>query len=79
MFPYALHRVRTGSYSHWVSDHVRKEALAKIGIKRMTVTEAKGFERQKGHTEVCRAAEYKIDFLAKVKIELIIIDEMVPG
>ncbi|MGZ3494131.1 MAG: P-II family nitrogen regulator [Thermodesulfobacteriota bacterium] len=55
-----------------------KEALSKIGIKGMTVTEVKGFGRQKGHTEVYRAAEYKIDFLAKVKIELIITDEMVP-
>jgi len=55
-----------------------KEALSKIGIKGMTVTEVKGFGRQKGHTEVYRSAEYKIDFLAKVKIELILIDEMVP-
>jgi len=55
-----------------------KEALSKIGVKGMTVTEVKGFGRQKGHTEVYRSAEYKIDFLAKVKIELILIDEMVP-
>jgi nitrogen regulatory protein P-II 1 len=55
-----------------------KEALSKIGVKGMTVTEVKGFGRQKGHTEVYRAAEYKIDFLAKAKIELIIMDEMVP-
>jgi nitrogen regulatory protein P-II 1 len=55
-----------------------KEALSKIGIKGMTVTEVKGFGRQKGHTEVYRSAEYKIDFVAKIKIELIIIDEMVP-
>ena len=54
-----------------------KEALSKIGIKGMTVTEVKGFGRQKGHTEVYRSAEYKIDFLAKVKIELIITDDMV--
>jgi nitrogen regulatory protein P-II 1 len=54
-----------------------KDALSKIGIKGMTVTEVKGFGRQKGHTEVYRSAEYKIDFLAKVKIELITTDDMV--
>ena len=54
-----------------------KEALSKIGIKGMTVSEVKGFGRQKGHTEVYRSAEYKIDFVAKVKIELITTDEMV--
>jgi nitrogen regulatory protein P-II 1 len=54
-----------------------KDALSKIGVKGMTVTEVKGFGRQKGHTEVYRSAEYKIDLIAKVKIELITIDEMV--
>jgi nitrogen regulatory protein P-II 1 len=54
-----------------------KEALSKIGVRGMTVTEVKGFGRQKGHTEIYRGAEYKIDFLAKVKIELITTDEMV--
>jgi nitrogen regulatory protein P-II 1 len=54
-----------------------KSALTKIGIQGMTVTEVKGFGRQKGHTEVYRGAEYKIDFLPKVKIELIISEEMV--
>jgi nitrogen regulatory protein P-II 1 len=54
-----------------------KEALSKIGVQGMTVTEVKGFGRQKGHTEIYRGAEYKIDFLAKVKIELITTDEMV--
>ncbi len=53
-----------------------KHALAKIGVQGMTVTEVKGFGRQKGHTEIYRGAEYKIDFLAKVKIELITADEM---
>ena len=48
-----------------------KNALTKIGVQGMTVTEVKGFGRQKGHTEVYRGAEYKIDFLPKVKIELI--------
>jgi nitrogen regulatory protein P-II 1 len=55
-----------------------KNALTKIGIQGMTVTEVKGFGRQKGHTEVYRGAEYKIDFLPKVKIELITTDEMIP-
>jgi len=54
-----------------------KNALTRIGIQGMTVTEVKGFGRQKGHTEVYRGAEYKIDFLPKVKIELITIEEMV--
>ncbi len=55
-----------------------KSALTKIGVQGMTVTEVKGFGRQRGHTEVYRGAEYKIDFLPKVKIELITTDEMVP-
>ncbi len=55
-----------------------KHALAKIGIQGMTITEVKGFGRQKGHTEVYRGAEYKIDFLPKVKIELITTDSLVP-
>jgi nitrogen regulatory protein P-II 1 len=54
-----------------------KNALTKIGVQGMTVTEVKGFGRQKGHTEIYRGAEYKIDFLAKVKIELIVTDELV--
>jgi nitrogen regulatory protein PII len=55
-----------------------KEALSKIGVQGLTVTEVKGFGRQKGHTEIYRGAEYKIDFLAKVKIELVTTDEMLP-
>jgi nitrogen regulatory protein P-II 1 len=54
-----------------------KNALTKIGVQGMTVTEVKGFGRQKGHTEVYRGAEYKIDFLPKSKIELIVTDELV--
>jgi nitrogen regulatory protein P-II 1 len=54
-----------------------KNALTKIGIQGMTVTEVKGFGRQKGHTEVYRGAEYKIDFLPKSKIEIIVTDEVV--
>ena len=53
-----------------------KSALTKIGVQGMTVTEVKGFGRQKGHTEVYRGAEYKIDFLPKVKMELITSEEM---
>ena len=55
-----------------------KNALTKIGVQGMTVTEVKGFGRQRGHTEVYRGAEYKIDFLPKVKLELITNDEMIP-
>ena len=54
-----------------------KNALTKIGVQGMTVTEVKGFGRQKGHTEVYRGAEYGIDFLPKSKIELIVTDEMI--
>ena len=54
-----------------------KEALTKIGIQGMTVSEVRGFGRQRGHTEVYRGAEYTIDFVPKSKIELIVIDEMV--
>ena len=53
-----------------------KEALAKIGIEGMTVTEVKGFGRQKGHTEIYRGSEYTVDFLPKVKIEIVVADEM---
>ena len=51
-----------------------KEALQEIGLQGITVTEAKGFGRQKGHTELYRGAEYVVDFLPKVKVELIIAD-----
>ncbi len=54
-----------------------KNALTKIGVQGMTVTEVRGFGRQKGHTEVYRGAEYKIDFVPKSKIELIVADELV--
>lgn len=57
-------------------DDVR-EALTEIGIKGMTISEVKGFGRQKGHTEVYRGAEYKVDFLPKIKLELIITDSQV--
>ena len=54
-----------------------KEALTEIGIIGMTVTEVRGFGRQKGHTELYRGSEYTIDFLPKVKIELVVPDEIV--
>ena len=54
-----------------------KEALQEVGLQGMTVTEAKGFGRQKGHTELYRGAEYVVDFLPKIKIELIIPDSRV--
>jgi nitrogen regulatory protein P-II 1 len=55
-----------------------KNALTKIGVQGMTVSEVKGFGRQRGHTEVYRGAEYTIDFVPKSKIELIVVDELVP-
>jgi nitrogen regulatory protein P-II 1 len=55
-----------------------KEALGAAGVQGMTVTEVKGFGRQKGHTEIYRGSEYTVDFLPKVKIELAITDEMFP-
>ena len=54
-----------------------KEALQEIGLQGITVIEARGFGRQKGHTELYRGAEYVVDFLPKVKIEVIVTDEMV--
>ncbi len=54
-----------------------KEALQEVGLQGITVTEAKGFGRQKGHTELYRGAEYVVDFLPKVKIEVVLNDEMV--
>jgi nitrogen regulatory protein P-II 2 len=56
-------------------DEVR-EALSAIGVQGITVTEVKGFGRQKGHTELYRGAEYVVDFLPKVKIEIAIADEL---
>jgi nitrogen regulatory protein P-II 1 len=53
-----------------------KEALSAIGIQGMTVTEVKGFGRQKGHTELYRGAEYVVDFLPKIKIEITVSDEL---
>ena len=54
-----------------------REGLAECGVTGLTVTEVKGFGRQKGHTELYRGAEYVVDFLPKVKIEVVLIDEMV--
>jgi nitrogen regulatory protein P-II 1 len=54
-----------------------KEALQDVGLQGITVTEAKGFGRQKGHTELYRGAEYVVDFLPKVKIEIVLPDELV--
>ena len=53
-----------------------KEALGSVGIEGMTVTEVKGFGRQKGHTEIYRGSEYTVDFLPKVKIEVAVTDEL---
>ena len=54
-----------------------KDALADIGIEGMTVSEVKGFGRQKGHTEIYRGSEYTVDFLPKIKIEVVIPDSLV--
>ncbi len=55
-----------------------KDALAEIGIEGITVSEVKGFGRQKGHTELYRGAEYVVDFLPKVKLEVAVVDELAP-
>ena len=52
-----------------------KEALAEVGVQGMTVVEVKGFGRQKGHTEISRGSEYTVDFLPKVKIEVVVEDD----
>ena len=54
-----------------------KEALAGLGVEGMTVSEVKGFGRQKGHTEIYRGSEYTVDFLPKIKIEIVLADSMV--
>jgi nitrogen regulatory protein PII len=54
-----------------------KDALGEAGMEGMTVTEVKGFGRQKGHTEIYRGSEYTVDFLPKIKVELVIADEKV--
>jgi nitrogen regulatory protein PII len=54
-----------------------KDALHEIGIQGMTVTETKGFGRQKGHTEIYRGSEYTVDFLPKLKLEIVITDDLV--
>lgn len=59
-------------------DEVR-EALSEVGINGLTVTEVKGFGRQRGHTELYRGAEYVVDFLPKVKVEMVVADNMVDG
>jgi nitrogen regulatory protein P-II 1 len=54
-----------------------KDALAEVGVEGMTVVEVKGFGRQKGHTEIYRGSEYTVDFLPKIKIELVLSDDKV--
>jgi len=54
-----------------------KDALAEMGVEGMTVTEVKGFGRQKGHTEIYRGSEYTVDFLPKVKLEVVLADDIV--
>ena len=54
-----------------------KQALSAMGVEGMTVTEVKGFGRQKGHTEIYRGSEYTVDFLPKIKIEIVLVDGLV--
>ncbi|WP_447909905.1 P-II family nitrogen regulator [Brevundimonas bullata] len=56
-----------------------KDALQEIGVQGMTVLEAKGYGRQKGHSELYRGAEYVIDFLPKIKIEVVVADDLAPA
>jgi len=56
-----------------------KDALAEIGVEGMTVTEVKGFGRQKGHTEIYRGSEYTVDFLPKIKIEVVVTESVLEG
>jgi nitrogen regulatory protein P-II 1 len=56
-----------------------KDALSELGIEGMTVSEVKGFGRQKGHTEIYRGSEYTVDFLPKIKIEIVLGDSLVEG
>ncbi|HET7625565.1 MAG TPA: P-II family nitrogen regulator [Verrucomicrobiae bacterium] len=56
-----------------------KDALGEIGIEGMTITEVKGFGRQKGHTEIYRGSEYTVDFLPKIKIEIVLADHQLDG
>jgi nitrogen regulatory protein PII len=54
-----------------------KEALSSLGVEGMTVSEVKGFGRQKGHTEIYRGSEYTVDFLPKIKIDIVLVDSLV--
>jgi nitrogen regulatory protein P-II 1 len=56
-----------------------KDALAEVGIEGMTITEVKGFGRQKGHTEIYRGSEYTVDFLPKIRVEIVLSDDRVEG
>ena len=55
-----------------------KDALSQVGVRGMTVAEVKGFGRQRGHKEIYRGAEYEVDFVPKVKLEIVVEDEMAP-
>lgn len=56
-----------------------KQALSEVGVEGMTVTEVKGFGRQKGHTEIYRGSEYTVDFLPKIKLEIVLPDDAIAG
>jgi nitrogen regulatory protein P-II 2 len=76
-------QVRRGSQMKWVTAIIKpfklddvREAIAATGVQGLTVTEVKGFGRQKGHTELYRGAEYVVDFLPKLKLEIAVPDEL---
>ena len=69
-------RIVTAIIKPFKLDEVR-QALSDIGVRGITVTEVKGFGRQKGHTELYRGAEYVVDFLPKIKVEVVLADDMV--
>ena len=56
-----------------------KQALAAVGVEGMTISEVKGFGRQKGHTEIYRGSEYAVDFLPKIKVEVVLSDDQIPS
>ena len=74
---FAFYNRLTTPFATMVFASYNYEALAEIGVEGMTVTEVKGFGRQKGHTEIYRGSEYTVDFLPKVKIEIVISDDRV--
>jgi nitrogen regulatory protein P-II 1 len=76
LFPGRIVKQVTAIIKPFKLDEVR-EALAEVGVNGLTVTEVKGFGRQKGHTELYRGAEYVVDFLPKIRVEMVVADTLV--